>query len=52
MTQEIKFDKDTKESLDALIELLRLMLEQQYVQNKMKMHQQERKRLMKEDENI
>ena len=53
--QEIRFDKDTKESLDTLIELLRLILEQQYVETKMKIHQQERKRLIKEgklDENI
>ena len=55
MTQEIRFDKDTKESLDTLIELLRLILEQQYVETKMKIHQQERKRLIEEgklDENI
>jgi len=53
--QEIRFDKDTKESLDTLIDLLRLILEQQYVETKMKIHQQERKRLIKEgklDENI
>ena len=53
--QEIRFDKDTKESLDTLIELLRLILEQQYVETKMKIHQQERKRLIEEgvlDENI
>jgi hypothetical protein len=54
-TNTFTLDKDTKESLDTLIELLRLMLEQQYVQNKMKMHSEERKRLIKEgklDENI
>ena len=53
--QEIRFHKDTKESLDTLIELLRLILEQQYVETKMKIHQQERKRLIEEgklDENI
>ena len=52
--QEIRFDKDTKESLDTLIELLRLILEQQYVETKMKIHTLERKRLIKEgklDEN-
>ena len=48
--QEIRFDKDTKESLDTLIELIRLLLEQQYVETKMKIHSQERKRLMKEKE--
>ena len=55
MTQEIKFDKDTKESLDTLIELIRLLLEQEYVKTKMKIHSQERKRLIEEgklDENI
>ena len=53
--REIRFDKDTKESLDTLIDLLRLILEQQYVETKMKIHQQERKRLIEEgklDENI
>jgi len=52
--QEIRFDKDTKESLDTLIELIRLLLEQQYVETKMKIHTLERKRLIKEgklDEN-
>ena len=51
----LTLDKDTKESLDTLIELLRLILEQQYVETKMKIHQQERKRLIEEgklDENI
>ena len=48
--QEIRFDKETTESLDTLIELLRLILEQQYVETKMKIHSQERKRLMKEKE--
>jgi len=53
--QEIRFHKDTKESLDTLIELLRLILEQQYVETRMKMYSEERKRLIKEgklDENI
>ena len=52
--RELRLDKDTTESLDTLIDLLRLILEQQYVETKMKIHQQERKRLMKEkeDENI
>ena len=53
--QEIRLHKDTKESLDTLIELLRLILEQQYVETRMKMYSEERKRLIKEgklDENI
>ena len=52
--RELRLDKDTTESLHTLIDLLRLILEQQYVETKMKIHQQERKRLMKEkeDENI
>ena len=53
--REIRFDKESKLSLDSLIELLRLILEQQYVETKMKIHQQERKRLIEEgklDENI
>lgn len=52
---QLTLDKDTKESLDTLIELLRLILEQQYVETKMKMYSEERKRLIKEgklDENI
>ena len=49
-TNTFTLDKDTKESLDTLIELLRLMLEQQYVQNKMKRHSEERKRILKENE--
>ena len=55
MKQEIKLDDDLNESLNTLIELVRLLLEQFYVQNKMKMHSEERKRLIKEgklDENI
>ena len=48
--QEIRFNKQSQESLDTLIELLRLILEQQYVETKMKIHSQERKRLMKEKE--
>ena len=55
MKQEIKLDDDLNESLNTLIELIRLLLEQFYVQNKMKMHSEERKRLIKEgilDENI
>ncbi len=54
MKQEIKLDDDLNESLNTLIELIRLLLEQFYVQNKMKMHSEERKRLIKEgklDEN-
>ena len=53
--QEIRFDKHTKERFDTLIDLLRLILEQQYVETKMKIHSQERKRLIEEgvlDENI
>ena len=53
--QEIRFDKETSEKLDTMIDLLRLILEQQYVETKMKIHQQERKRLIEEgvlDENI
>ena len=53
--QEIRLHKDTQESLDTLIELLRLILEQQYVETRMKMYSEERKRLIKEgklDENI
>ena len=48
--RELRLDKDTTESLDTLIDLLRLILEQQYVETKMKIHSQERKRLMKEKE--
>ena len=53
-SQEIRFDKETTESLDTLIELLRLILEQQYVETKMKIHSQEQKTLVreKEDEDI
>ncbi len=53
--QEIRFNKQSQESLDTLVELLRLILEQQYVETKMKIHTMERKRLIKEgklDENI
>ena len=53
--QEIRFNKQSQESLDTLVELLRLILEQQYVETKMKIHTLERKRLIKEgklDENI
>ena len=53
--QEIRFDKGTEERVDTLIDLLRLILEQQYVETKMKIHTLERKRLIKEgklDENI
>ena len=50
--QEIRFDKDTKESLDTLIELLRLILEQQYVETKMKIHIQERKRRLREQQEL
>ena len=49
--QEIRFDKETTESLDTLIDLLRLILEQQYVETKMKIHQQKRKRLNEKGEN-
>ena len=54
---QLTLDKDTKESLDTLIELLRLLLEQDYVKTKMKIHTLERKRLIEEgviklDENI
>jgi len=45
---QLTLDKDTKESLDTLIELLRLLLEQDYVKTKMKIHTLERKRLIEE----
>ena len=54
---QLTLDKDTKESLDTLIELLRLVLEHQFVETKIRVHTLERKRLIKEgvikiDENI
>ena len=45
---KLTLDKDTKESLDTLIELLRLVLEHQFVETKIKVHTLERKRLIKE----
>ena len=33
---QLTLDKDTKESLDTLLDLLRLLLEQDYVKTKMK----------------
>jgi hypothetical protein len=48
---QLTLDKDTKESLDTLIELLRLVLEHQFVETKIKVHTLERKRLIKEGEN-
>lgn len=52
---QLTLDKDTKERFDTLNDLLRLILEQMYVETKMKMYSKERKRLIKEgklDENI
>ena len=45
---QLTLDKDTKESLDVLLDLLRLLLEQDYVKTKMKIHTLERKRLIEE----
>lgn len=55
--QEIRLHKETTERLDTLIDLIRLLLEQDYVKTKMKIHTLERKRLIEEgviklDENI
>jgi len=55
MKHTIELNEATTERLDTLIDLIRLLLEQDYVRNKMKMHTEERKRLIKEgkiDENI
>ena len=46
--QEIRFDKDTRDSIKTLIELIRLLLEQEYVKTKMKIHTQQRKNKIEE----
>ncbi len=46
--QEIRLHKETTERLDTLIDLIRLLLEQDYVKTKMKIHTLERKRLIEE----